>query len=369
MDDSSNTSGTTVPKSEKRHPGKVHFADTTETRIFLPFNTETSVRIIQRAWLAYLDKMMFRLLKHTICAVEYRVTHEILKKVSPSEAELVKDPTMKCKVRFRFSGETFPPFIVFKIFHHTEGHGCKYFSGKNMLKPCSEGVSDACKIMGKKKFYNQIMEDERLFQKFKVTDHIDIVTMKDYMQYSSLLDETPASSGGRNNYWRKLNLENIPRTMMIYDILDYAESRVISNRLQKEMKYLLQRPGTEEMRQHQLQIVSEVRYPTSFTSSPSSSRLSYLQSQCKHMGRRSKQAKIKVEKMKKAYKTGKEKPALEKLKTETPTQKPQETIILSTPSFDIVEVKESASDTELEKEEKELFTWCENLHIDKSPSS
>ncbi|XP_008270675.1 uncharacterized protein CXorf58 homolog isoform X2 [Oryctolagus cuniculus] len=325
MDDSSNTSGTTVPKSEKRHPGKVHFADTTETRIFLPFNTETSVRIIQRAWLAYLDKMMFRLLKHTICAVEYRVTHEILKKVSPSEAELVKDPTMKCKVRFRFSGETFPPFIVFKIFHHTEGHGCKYFSGKNMLKPCSE--------------------------------------------YSSLLDETPASSGGRNNYWRKLNLENIPRTMMIYDILDYAESRVISNRLQKEMKYLLQRPGTEEMRQHQLQIVSEVRYPTSFTSSPSSSRLSYLQSQCKHMGRRSKQAKIKVEKMKKAYKTGKEKPALEKLKTETPTQKPQETIILSTPSFDIVEVKESASDTELEKEEKELFTWCENLHIDKSPSS
>lgn len=79
------------------------------------------------------------------------------------------------------------------------------------------------------------------------------------IQYSSLLDETPASSGGRCNYWRKLNLKNIPRTMIIYDIVDYAESGIISSRLQKEMKYLLQRPGTEEMRQHQLQIVSEVR--------------------------------------------------------------------------------------------------------------
>lgn len=39
---------------------------------------------------------------------------------------------------FRFSGETFPPFIVFKIFLHTEGLGYKYFSGKNLLKPSSE---------------------------------------------------------------------------------------------------------------------------------------------------------------------------------------------------------------------------------------
>lgn len=45
----------------------------------------------------------------------------------------------------------------------------------------------------------------------------------------------------------------------MYDIVDYAESGIISNRLKKEMKYLLQRPKTEEMHQHQLQIVSEVR--------------------------------------------------------------------------------------------------------------
>lgn len=37
-------------------------------------------------------------------------------------------------------------------------------------------------MMGKKKFYCQIMEDEHRFQKFKITDEIDIVTLKDYMQ-------------------------------------------------------------------------------------------------------------------------------------------------------------------------------------------
>ncbi|XP_040859246.1 putative uncharacterized protein CXorf58 homolog [Ochotona curzoniae] len=361
--------GTAIRKADKRAPKKkVRFAATVETRIFLPFNKETSIGIIQRAWLTYMDRMLFRLLKHTICAAEYHVTHEILKQVSPLEAKLVKDPSMKCKVRFRFSGEKFPPFIVFKIFLHTEGHGYQYLSGKNMLKPCSEGVSDACKMMGIRKFYEQLLEDERRFQKFKVTEKVDIITMRDYIQYSSLLDETPASSGGKNNYWRKLNLENIPRTMMIYDIVEYAQTKVISDRLQKEMKYLTQRPQTEEMRQHQLQIVSEIRYPTSIVNIRSSYRPSYHPGQCKHLGRRSKQAQLKVKKMKKVYKAAKEKPTPEELKTEKPTKKPQETIIFSTPTFDIVEVQESLSDIDLEKEEKELFTWCECLGIDKSAS-
>lgn len=45
----------------------------------------------------------------------------------------------------------------------------------------------------------------------------------------------------------------------MYDIVDYAESGVISNRLHKEMKYLSQKPQTEEMRQDQLRVVSKVR--------------------------------------------------------------------------------------------------------------
>uniref|UniRef100_H0WJR4 Chromosome X open reading frame 58 n=1 Tax=Otolemur garnettii TaxID=30611 RepID=H0WJR4_OTOGA len=279
---------------------KVYLAKDAKAKLTQRRRRDISARTIQRAWLAHTNRALFKLLKHTVCAAEYYVTYEILKKVSPVEANLLKDPSMKYKVRFRFSGETFPPFIVFKIFLHTEGHGYKYFSGKKSLKSSNKAGVDAYKTMGIKKFYHQVIEDECIFQKFGITEEIDIVTMQDFMQYSSLLDETPALSGGRNNYWRKLSLEDIPRTMIMHDIIDYAESKVISNRLRKEMKYLLQRPRTEEMRQHQLQIVSEIRYP-SFSITQPLYRSWRQQSQVKHLGRRSKKAQMKVEKMKKAY--------------------------------------------------------------------
>ncbi|KAJ8794638.1 hypothetical protein J1605_003109 [Eschrichtius robustus] len=293
MSHSPKTSVTGVPKSDSPHLGKghkVHLSNTVKTKGKQQNNKDISAHTIQRVWLSHLDKSMFQLLKRTICAAFFLCSGIAF---TLHAKNYVND--LKYKEE-KFSGETFPPFIVFKIFLHTEGLGYKYFSGKSLLKPSSEvmfhdAVVDACKIMGKKKFYHQIMEDERLFQKFKITDEIDIVTLKDYMQvrnldldienkqqnkpcdpilqeerimyqfavYSSLLDEIPASSGGRNNYWRRLNLENIPRTMIMYDIVDYAESGIISNRLKKEMKYLVQRPKTEEMRQHQLRIVSQVR--------------------------------------------------------------------------------------------------------------
>ncbi|KAB0339857.1 hypothetical protein FD754_023600, partial [Muntiacus muntjak] len=188
-------------------------------------------------------------------------------------------------------------------------------------------------------------------------------------RYSSHLDEIPASSGGRNNHWRRLSLENIPRTMIMYDIVDYAESGIISNRLKREMKYLLQRPKTEEMHQHQLQIVSEVRSPLFLSSLQPLYRPYQQQSQIRHLGRRSKQALIKVEKMKRAYKMAKEKNASvgSEPKMDIPGAKQKETVVLSTPSFDIVKVKELLSDDELEKEEKELFAWCQDLFINNSP--
>ncbi|KAM6143214.1 uncharacterized protein CXorf58 homolog [Erethizon dorsatum] len=375
MNHSSKAKGTGAPKSDKQCSGKSHTAHLLHVPKAkeIPTQQDISARKIQRAWFIHLDKTIFQLLKCTICAAEYCVTHEILKKVSPLEAELVKDPSMKCKVRFRFSGETFPPFIVFKIFLHTEGHGYKYFSGKNVLKPSSKAVIDACKMMGKKKFYEQIMEDERLFQKFKVTDYVDIVTTQDYMQYSSLLDEIPASSGGKNNLWRRLNLKSIPRTMMMYDIVNYAESGVMSARLQKETKYLLQRPQTEEMRQHQLQIVSEVRCPSLASLQPLY-RPYQQQSKVRLLGRRSKEAQMKVEKMRKAYMTHKEKDASEQPQTATLPKRVQKTIVFSGPSFDIVKFKEYNSDSELgeeeeeeKEEEEEVFAWYQQLCLQYSP--
>uniref|UniRef100_A0A2R9C4J7 Chromosome X open reading frame 58 n=1 Tax=Pan paniscus TaxID=9597 RepID=A0A2R9C4J7_PANPA len=302
MNRSSNVPRKGILKSGTRSLQKVHgvhFADARNARSLLSMLKDISAQIIQRAWLSHTNKMIFRLLKHAICAAEFYVTHEILKKVAPLEAKLIKDPTMQCKIRFRFRGETFPPFIVFKIFLHTDGHGYKYFSGKNVLMPSSKAVVDACKLMGERKFHRIIMEDERIFPKSKVTDIMDVVTMQDYVQYRSFFDEAPAFSGGRNNSWRKLNLENIPRTMLMYDIVHYSESGVISNRLRNEMKFLLQRPVTQEIHKHQLRIVSEIRGP--YLTVQPLYRPYKQQNQVKFLGRRSKQAQMKVEKMRKVY--------------------------------------------------------------------
>ncbi|XP_054571625.1 uncharacterized protein CXorf58 homolog [Eptesicus fuscus] len=329
---------------------------------------EISALKIQRAWLSYMDRTIFQLLKHTICAAEYCLTYDILKNVSPLEAAFAKDPGMNCKVKFRFSGERFPPFIVFKIFLHTGGHGYKYFSGRNMLKPASKASYDAYKLMGRKKFHEQILEDEYLFRKFKITDEVDIVTVQDYVTYSSILDKTPASSGGRNNCWRRLSLKNIPKTMMMYDILDYAESRVISKRLQKEMKYLLQRPRTEEMRQNQLRVITETRY-LPLLNSQCLYRPPQQQAQFKHLGRRSKQARLKNEKMKKAYE--KEKKASTSVKTEPQTDRPdtkqQRKVVFSTPSFEIVKFKDPKADEKSEQDKKEPFFWCQKLYARRYP--
>ncbi|XP_052027797.1 uncharacterized protein CXorf58 homolog [Apodemus sylvaticus] len=362
MEKSSNTSVSGAPKSDSQLSEKVHRTHSARAAKIKARkdNREISAAKIQNAWFIYVDKTLFKLLKHTVCAAEYCVAHELLKKVSPIEAAILKDPSMKCKVRFRFSGETFPPWIVFKIFFKSDGHGYKYFSGKNLLKPSSKGVADAYKIMGERKFFEQIMQDENIFQKFKVADHMDVVTVQDYMQYCSLTDETPASFGGKNNYWRRLNLRSIPKTMMMYDIVDYAESGVISDRLQKEMKYLLQKPRTEEMRLHQLEIVSKVRYPSISPARPFYQPWEQ-QKKMKHLGRRSKQAQKRVEKMRKAYMETKEEKASSQ---EPPASKTQikKKVIFYTPSFEILKVDELI-DTDLESEERELFAWYQDLYV------
>ncbi|XP_074070344.1 uncharacterized protein CXorf58 homolog isoform X2 [Macrotis lagotis] len=326
-----------------------------------------AAQVIQRAWFSHMDKMMFQLLKHTICAAENCVTHEILKKVCPSEAALVRDPSVQCKVRFRFGGSNFPPFIVFKIFLHTGGHGNKYFSGKNTLRPSSEAVVDACKLMGNRKYYDQIIQDQLHFQTYKIADEIDVVTMKDYMHFTSFLDETPAYLGGKSNCWRRLTLENFPKTMIIYDIINYATSGMLSDRLQKELKYLLQKPQSEEMQRDQLRVISQVRTASSLSSLSVSSLQQYYQqlTKPKHSGRRSKQARMKIAKMRRVYKKEKEK-NIEDPNAQKTDEKNQHRIVIITPSYEIMGVNSPPSDNDLEQEAKELFTWTKQLHLDNS---
>ncbi|XP_051841062.1 uncharacterized protein CXorf58 homolog isoform X4 [Antechinus flavipes] len=256
-----------------------------------------AAQVIQRAWCSHMDKMMFQLLKHTICAA---------------------------------------------------------------------AVVDACKLMGNRKYYDQIIQDQLQFQKYKVADEVDVVTMKDYMHFTSFLDETPAYLGGKSNCWRRLSLQNFPKTMIMYDIMDYATSGTLSDRLQKELKYLLQKPKSEEMQRDQLRIISQIRTSPSSSSISVSSLQQYYQQlvKPKHSGRRSKQARMKIAKMRKTFKKEKEK-KMEEPNMQKRNEKNHQIVII-TPSYEILGINSPPSDDELEQEAKELFTWTRDLCLDNS---
>ncbi len=85
---------------------------------------------------AYCDIRVFNFLKAAVCKAEQCVAIDMLHKISPGEAELLKDPSYNARLRFRcaaarllvvllshasfathrFGGHSFPPYIVYKIF-------------------------------------------------------------------------------------------------------------------------------------------------------------------------------------------------------------------------------------------------------------
>ncbi|CAH1781799.1 unnamed protein product [Owenia fusiformis] len=259
-----------------------------------------AVRIIERAWLAYRDRQMFSLLKHAVCAAEHSLTYEILRKVSPKEAEFLKDPSMNVRVRFRFGGTEFPPMIYFKIYTHSSanGMGVKYFSGKRVIKPASEAAQDACNIMGNREFYNQMIQDALYQEQKKISDETDVTTLKDYMQYLANLDETPAKEGGKENLWRKLTQDVIPRYTIFHDVIDYLYNQKLSPSLAEELPTLLSRPITQEIQLRQIKLISRIRTPPLAPCSTPKGKFSSPQSST---ARRSKQARIRALKMKRMY--------------------------------------------------------------------
>lgn len=60
-----------------------------------------AAQVIERAWCRHRDRQMFRLLKHAVCAAEHALSNDILRRLSPREAELLKDPSLNVKVKFR----------------------------------------------------------------------------------------------------------------------------------------------------------------------------------------------------------------------------------------------------------------------------
>ncbi|XP_072370138.1 uncharacterized protein CXorf58 homolog [Scyliorhinus torazame] len=333
---------------------------TSESKIIDP---DFAARVIQTSWCSYRNKQLFRLLKHTICAAEHCLTTDILRKLQPADVELLKDTSMSYKVRFRFAGEEFPPILVFKIFQHIGNYKNQYFSGKRIIKAATEAAAASCKMMGHRKFYDLIIQDNLQYQRTKIAEEVDIVTMKDYMQYTSNLDETPAYLGGRDNCWRMLTLTDLPRTTIMYDIMDYAQSSILSQRLKKELPILLSKPITEEIQLQHIRTISQTRSPCPATQFPPR-RSSISSKTSRESQRRSYKTQLKVSKMRKMY-------GLDEIKQDERNKPTQHNLAQDGPQFVTScdqdkksQVAYLASDEEWELEVDELYAWTQELSLD-----
>ncbi|XP_046695838.1 uncharacterized protein CXorf58 homolog isoform X2 [Silurus meridionalis] len=166
---------------------------------------EMCARRIQDCWRSHQNRKVFQLLMRTVCSAEACLTPALLQQLSPQEANLLRDPSLQCKVRFRFAGPLFPPVIVFKVFH--TGRGGSYLSGKKLFQPSNQATADTCRMMGNRKFMNLMMEDENHWQGRTIWHPAEVMCTRDYMQFSSHLDKLPACVGGRGNGWRCLSLK------------------------------------------------------------------------------------------------------------------------------------------------------------------
>uniref|UniRef100_A0A8C7UYS7 Uncharacterized protein n=1 Tax=Oncorhynchus mykiss TaxID=8022 RepID=A0A8C7UYS7_ONCMY len=144
----------------------------------------------------------------------------ILRQLSPREADLVRDPSMHCKVRFRFSGSQFPPVIVFKIFHL--GGGRQYISGKRVFRPSNQNIFDKSSL-----------HIQSILEQYFYIIHKTIVPY-----YSSHLDELPAYLGGRENTWRFLSLQGLSRNILQWDSLEVGGKGTVADRLRQELLLL-----------------------------------------------------------------------------------------------------------------------------------
>ncbi|XP_007240489.1 uncharacterized protein CXorf58 homolog isoform X2 [Astyanax mexicanus] len=170
---------------------------------------EESARRIQTCWRSHHNRKLIQYLITIIRSAEQYLTPAVLQQVSPVEAKLLRDPSVPSTVRFRFSGEQFPPVIVFKIFH--TGRTGQYLSGKKLFRSSNQATVETCRLMGNRKFMDLMVEDEVWWRGRNIADPLDITCMRDYIQYSAHLDELPAGVGGRENRWRRLDLQVLSR--------------------------------------------------------------------------------------------------------------------------------------------------------------
>lgn len=251
----------------------------------MSLNERNAAHKIENCWCCYRDRQMFKLLKYAVCTADHTLTYDIMRKINPAEAQLFNDPVFQAKIRFRFAGEEFPPFIVFKVFIKTDGKGIKYLSGKKAIRPASEAAVDSLSLMGNRKFFDQMISDLCEENQTKINNERDVSNLKDYMKYLSTLDERSASAGGKANSWRTLLLETVPRQHILHDVLAYLSQGEKTDRFYQQLQSRKFFPPSQQQQVEYIKTLANKKF---------------CNKDCEQT-RRSKQAVQRVEKMRRLY--------------------------------------------------------------------
>lgn len=94
----------------------------------------------------------------------------------------MNDPCLNVKIKFRFAGDEYPPYVVFKIYTQThDGNTAKYINGKDVIK--SNAAREACNQMGSRQYFNlMILDNLQAKSKNKITEKENIISIRDFMQ-------------------------------------------------------------------------------------------------------------------------------------------------------------------------------------------
>ena len=204
------------------------------------YSSHTAVTIIENAWIRFRDRQLFRILTHSVRTLENFMSHDILRRTSPKDYELLQDNSVPFTLRFRFSGAEFPPVIVFKIFTDSSVVPARYVSpammnGKQQVTDKRKFYSDLVKVRGSHSVTAQLLKDEVLHSQYGILSPEECVTSKDCLKLKSIQDELPAYMGGKGNTWRKLTLSDVPRLTILHDVLSFVSGPKVDAKIRRRM--------------------------------------------------------------------------------------------------------------------------------------
>ncbi|KAL0211576.1 hypothetical protein RCL1_005202 [Eukaryota sp. TZLM3-RCL] len=109
--------------------------------------------IIQRCWRSFSDKTIFRFYRSLLSNVSSLSPSMVLRSISPTEARLLDKSTF-CHVRFRLSGFSFPPMLLYRVYVHGNVTDLNSFAPRDYSNRLTSSVP-AEKVTDKSGWYNR----------------------------------------------------------------------------------------------------------------------------------------------------------------------------------------------------------------------